>query len=130
MIAKIMKKYFLTFIIIISLFISMPGLAMAQEETGLWDGLVIFGENTVLPTANLEVVVAKLINAALTLSGLFLVGIFLYGGVVWMLALGDETKVQQAKSAMVQGVIGLLIVIMSYSIANYLLSVISEATGS
>jgi cbb3-type cytochrome oxidase subunit 3 len=124
-----MKKYFLIFIIIISLFLSLPSLAMAQDN-GIWDGLVIFGDNTVLPNANLEVVVARLINAALTLSGLFLVCIFLYGGLVWMLALGDETKVQQAKSAMIQGVIGLVIVVMSYSIANYLITALNTATGS
>ena len=131
MIVKFMKKYFLIFIIIFSLFLSMPGLAMAQDadSTSIWDGLVIFGDTTVLPSANIEVVVAKLINAALGLAGLILVSIFLYGGLIWMLALGDDTKVQKAKGAMMQGVIGLLIVILSYSIANYLLSVISAATS-
>jgi hypothetical protein len=129
MIVKNMKKNLLIFIIIFSLFLSLPGLAMAQDAT-MQDGLIIFGENTILPNANLEVVIARLINAALTFSGLFLVGIFLYGGLIWMLALGDETKVEKSKGAMIQGVIGLMIVIMSYSIANFLLSSLNIATGS
>jgi hypothetical protein len=124
-----MKKQLIICLIIISLFISLPGLALAQGSN-LEDGLIIFEDNTILPTANIQAVVAKLINAALTLSGLVLVGIFLYGGTVWMLALGDETKVQQAKSAMLQGVIGLLVIVMSYSIASWILNALNSATGS
>jgi cytochrome bd-type quinol oxidase subunit 2 len=124
-----MKKYLIICIIIISLFLSLPGFALAQGSN-LEDGLILFEDNTILPTANIEAVIAKLINAALTLAGLVLVGIFLYGGTVWMLALGDETKVQKAKSAMVQGVIGLLVIVMSYSIANWILTALNSATGS
>jgi hypothetical protein len=126
---KVMKKYILAIFILFSLFWGMPGLALAQESD-TWDGLVIFGDNTVLPTGDIQVVVARLINAALTLAGLFLVFIFFYGGLIWMLALGDDTKVQKAKSAMIQGVIGLILVVMSYSIANFLLTAINDATGS
>ena len=104
-------------------------MALAQTAS-IYDGLDVFQQNTDLPNADLTTVVARLINAALGLAGIFLVFIFLYGGTVWMLALGDETKVQQAKSAMIQGVIGLLIVVMSYSIANYLITALNTATGS
>jgi hypothetical protein len=129
MIVKNMKKFILIFIFIISLFLSMPCLAMAQDST-ISDGLIIFGDGLNLPNSDLTVVVSNLINAGLSLAGLFLVGIFLYGGLIWMLALGDETKVEKAKGAMIQGVIGLVIIMMSYSLANYLITALNTATGS
>lgn len=110
------------------MFLSMPSLAMAQDST-IMDGLVIFGDSTLLPNADLPIVVTNLINAFLSFAGLILVGIFLYGGLIWMLALGDETKVDKAKGAMVQGVIGLVIVTMSYSLVNYLVNALNSATG-
>ena len=129
MIVRNMKKIILIFIFIISLFLSMPGLAMAQDST-ISDGLIIFGDGLNLPNSDLTVVVSNLINAGLSLAGLFLVGIFLYGGLIWMLALGDETKVEKAKGTMIQGVIGLVIIMMSYSLANYLITALNTATGS
>ena len=124
-----MKKYLFSVILFICLFGSLPGLALAQQSN-MEDSLIIFGDNTILPNAELTTVVSRLINAALTLAGLILTCIFLYGGLIWMLALGDETKVEKAKGAMMQGVIGLVIIVMSYSIATWVLDVLNRATGS
>ena len=94
----------------------LPNIASAADIGGLTN----FGEATILPTVSLGVVVARIINAALGLLGLVAVIIILYAGFLWMTAQGAEEKVAKAKKLLVQAVIGLLIIIMAFAIAQFI----------
>lgn len=89
--------------------------ALAQNNFGL-QGL----EQTGLPSASLGVVVARIINAALGLLGLTAVVIIIYGGYLYMTARGEVEKVQRAKKLLVQAIIGLIIIVLSFAIAQFL----------
>lgn len=77
-----------------------------------------------LPTVSLGVLVARIINAALGLLGLVAVLIIMYGGYMWMTARGELERVQKAKKILIQGVIGLIIIVLSFAIAQFLFFVL------
>ena len=56
--------------------------------------------------------------------GIISVVLILYAGFMWMTAAGNEDKVGQAKKLLVAAVIGLIIILASYSIASFVLDVV------
>jgi uncharacterized membrane protein YjgN (DUF898 family) len=106
--------------------LALPMLSLAAE--GDIGDLTNFGANTSLPKGDLQTTAAKLINAALGLLGLVAVVIILIGGFKWMTAMGAEDKVKTAKNLIIQGVIGLIIVVCAYAIAQFVITAIQSAT--
>jgi hypothetical protein len=102
--------------------LALPMVASAQLTLGS------FAEATSLPTSDLQATAARIINAALGLLGLVAVVIILMGGFKWMTAMGNDDNVKKAKALIVQGVIGLVIIICSYAIAQFVLNAINQAT--
>ena len=105
----------------------MPSFALAltEEETGITN----VGEVTTLPTSELPILITRIINAALGLLGIVAVVIILLGGFKWMTAGGNEEKVGEAKKLIMAGVIGLIIVIAAFAIAQFVIGVIINAAG-
>ena len=57
--------------------------------------------------------------------------LIVYAGFLWMNARGNEQQVEKAKSILTQAVIGLIIVLASYSIAGFVVrSLVSATTGT
>ncbi|MEK7516420.1 MAG: Ig-like domain-containing protein, partial [Patescibacteria group bacterium] len=108
-----------------ALFFALPLATHAQE-------LGNFGLEYVtsigLPTQDVRVLVARIIRTALGLLGLVAVVIVLYGGFVWMTAGGDESKITQAKQIIVNGVIGLAIIVSAFAIASFVIRSLVSAT--
>lgn len=103
--------------IIYGLLASSPVLALAQTPGeilgsgglgGFGTTVVQFLNNTVIPV-------------------LFAVAIvyFIYGVVKFVMAAGDEEKVKEGKSAMIWGIIGLVVIISVFGLITFL----SSATG-
>lgn len=91
-------------------------------------GLAPVGENLGLPTTDIRVVVARIIRTALGLLGIVAVVLVLYGGFVWMTAGGDEQKISESKSILLNAVIGLAIILSAYAITSFVISKLVEAT--
>jgi len=70
--------------------------------------------------ASLTAIVVKIVNALLTILGLVFLILIIYGGFTWMTSMGQEDKIKKAKATLTQAVIGLIIVIAAYSIANFI----------
>lgn len=56
----------------------------------------------------------------LGLSGVVILLIFIYGGLMWMISYGDSKKVEKGSSAIKAAVIGMVIVFISYSLVELL----------
>jgi len=122
-----MKKYFLQIIIIASLaLILAPNFVLAASNDLL--GLEIIRDELGLGTRDLRETIAMLLNQAMGLLGIIAVVVILYGGFVWMLSGGDDEKVKKAKDTMVSGIIGIVIVLTSFSLANFIINSILQAT--
>ena len=119
-------KFLFAFIGLISLLV-VPTLAFAQistEDLGLGYGTAIG-----LTTQDVRVTIANIIRVALGLLGIVAVVIILWAGMLWMLSKGDDTKIGEAKKMMIQGVIGLVIILAAFAIATFVVNSLVEATG-
>ncbi len=85
-------------------------------------------QNIALASADPRVVIARIIRTGLSLLGIIAVLLILYGGFMWMTANGEEEKIKTAKGFLVNAVVGLAIVLASWSIATFVLNRLVEAT--
>jgi uncharacterized protein HemY len=60
--------------------------------------------------------ISQLFGVMTVLAGLFFIVYFVMGAFKWTAAGGDSGKVQKARDQMVQGVLGLILIVASYSI--------------
>lgn len=107
----------------------MPAISFAATGTDTF-GLNPINSEVALGNSDLRVTVAKFIQVGLSVLGVIALGIVLYGGFVYMTAGGNEDKVATARKILVNGVIGLVIILSSWGITTFVLSKLSEATGS
>ncbi|KAA0206219.1 hypothetical protein EDM68_02975 [Candidatus Uhrbacteria bacterium] len=84
-----------------------------------------FGYVNPLGTVNLNVVLNRVIRTVLGFVGAIFLAMFVYGGATWMLAGGDAKKVESGRKALINAVIGMAIIALSYAI----ISVIFETAG-
>jgi len=82
-----------------------------------------------LAKGSLQGTVGKIITQFITLLGIVAVVIILYGGYQWMTASGDQAKVDKGKKILTQGIIGLVIIVLSYAIANFVINALSKAAA-
>jgi hypothetical protein len=87
------------------------------------------GEGIALGETDPRTMAAQIINVILTLLGIVAVVIVLLGGFKWMTAAGNEDKVSEAKKLLGAGVIGLVIILAAWGIANFVLEQLMGATG-
>lgn len=122
-----MKKYISIILFIICLGMTfLPLAALAQNEVR--DGLIIIKLPLGMTDVDLRVVLSRLVNQAMGLIGIVFVCIVIFSGFSYMMSMGDEDKAKKAKNTISQGIIGLVIIFCSYSIANFLINSIRDAS--
>jgi len=82
---------------------------------------------TGLSTQDIRVTVAKIIRIALGLLGLVVLVIILYGGFVWMTAAGAPDKIEKAKKILINGVIGLVIILSAFAIVTFIINGLTQS---
>jgi len=99
----------------------------AQGELNF--GLQPVEQNIGLASTDIRIIIARIIRAVLGLLGVIAVVIMIYAGYTIMTAGGDEEKVVYGKKIMINGVIGLAIILSSLAIVQYVLNALGQATG-
>ena len=102
----------------------IPAIASAQVDLGLNYATAIG-----LGTQDVRTTVSNVIRAFMGLLGLVAVVIILYGGFKWMTSQGSDEKVTEAKKLIVAGVIGLIIILSAYAIAEFVVGAIINGTS-
>jgi len=74
-------------------------------------------------------IAASVINIILGFLGIIAVILILAGGFKWMIAAGNQDKVDEAKKLMAAGVIGLIIILASFGIARFVINALVTATS-
>ncbi len=82
-----------------------------------------------LPSTDIRIIIARVIRAALGLLGIILLVIIIYAGYLWMTAGGNDEQIGKAKSIIRNAVIGLVIVLSSYAITQFIISKLLDAIG-
>lgn len=83
-----------------------------------------------LGTKDVRETVGGVIQAFMGLLGIVAVVIILLGGFKWMTAAGNDEKVSEAKRLIIQGIIGLVIVMSAYAIAQFVVGAIVNGTSN
>ncbi len=92
-------------------------------------GLEQVGGATGLGQQDLRVTIASIIRTVLGFLGILALLIVLYGGFVYMTAGGNEQKVSTAKKILINGGIGLVLILSAFAITQFVLTRLAEATG-
>ncbi len=71
---------------------------------------------------NIYNTIGLVINIAFATVAFIFFGLTVYAGLRWVTARGQENLIEKAKSTMEQAIIGLIIVVLSYAIANFVIS--------
>lgn len=130
-----MKKKFLAFmmsmaIVLPALLIANTAPVLAQPATDQFfnssdfNDAISRGPLSKSRASNLEETLANAINIVIGFLGIIAVVIILIGGFTWMTSAGNEDKVGEAKKIITAGVIGLVIVLSAFAIANFALETI------
>lgn len=85
------------------------------------------GGYDVLRKGDLPTVVGGIIFALLSILGVVFVVIIVYAGFQWMLAQGEENKIKSAQQMIIQGTIGLAIVLAAYAISYFVINTLQQA---
>ena len=85
---------------------------------------------TGLGAADPRVVVANVIRVVLGFLGIIAVIIIVIGGFEWMTSGGSDAKAKEGKTRIVNGVIGLLIILAAYGIANFAIGAVLSTTAA
>jgi hypothetical protein len=101
--------------------------ALAQPD--IVEGTEAVGEATGLTAEPLSLVIGRIIRIFLSVLGVIALIIVLYGGFIYMTAGGDADRVAKAKKILINGLIGLIIILSAYAITSYIINRLMEATG-
>lgn len=105
------------------------------DETGLTNTADAAGYSTEVPCREepggcIPAFIGAFVNALLGIFGSLFLVLIMWGGVQYMLAGGEEGKVQKARQTLQNAILGMLIVVASYAIASFVLDAVSGATGA
>lgn len=100
----------------------MPVLAL---ETGL-----DYGTATGLGTKDVREGTMNIISVLVGFLGILAIVIILWGGFKWLTSGGNDEKIAEAKKIIIAGLIGLIIIFASFSIATFVIKSLITATGA
>ena len=123
---KITKKQIISLLILTIM--AMPLLFVTQARAGLIDsqygldevGYDAYGENDERAT-DIRIIVAEVIQVILTLLGSIFLILVVLAGFKWMIANGNEENIKSAKAKLSNALIGLVIILASWSITYFVL---------
>ncbi|MBD3310882.1 MAG: hypothetical protein GF349_00060 [Candidatus Magasanikbacteria bacterium] len=129
MTVKKLKKNIIIFLLLLVIFGGFFAVAQTVNAQADTLGITEVEENIALGSQDIRITIAKIIRAILTFLGIIAVLIVLYGGFVFMTSGGNEEKISTAKKILINGAIGLAIILSSFAITQFVLNRLSDATG-
>ncbi|TAN33490.1 hypothetical protein EPN28_01600 [Patescibacteria group bacterium] len=110
------------------------GVGNALAQTGdigqtVGQGLDVIEKPLGLPADDIRVIAARIIRIALSLIGMVLVVLILYGGFLWMTAGGNDEQIGKAKKVIINAIVGLIIIMASYAIVLFVMKMLGIGAG-
>jgi len=128
---KIINKILLVAILVIITFVAQYSLVSAAggsaqdiAQQGLGDTATAANfADTDLPTA-----MGKILSTIVVFSGIILLIVTVYGGILWMTAGGDPEQVSKSKRTIINGVIGMIMCMLAFYFSAYVVEKIGSAS--
>lgn len=64
--------------------------------------------------------IGVIIGSVLSFIGVIFMLLIIYGGILWMTAMGKENQVEKAKNIIIESIIGLIIILAAYAITSFI----------
>ena len=97
-----------------------------NKKSGLNTAADKAGYETDNPKNNIENYISGIITLVLSMLGVLFLILIIYGGFLWMTAMGNEEKAKKAKNLITDALIGLIIVLAAYAIAYFIINSLSS----
>jgi hypothetical protein len=137
---KNIKFFLLAAGVILPLFFAFLSISEAGAQSALWQSQEGLGKTGDLnPVGDVfgggrpddpRVIVANLIKIALGFIGIILVVLLIIAGFRWMTSAGNQDAVSKSKSQIVSAIIGLIIIAVSYALAEFITGCVYGITDS
>lgn len=128
---------FVTCSLLFAYFSTITPVVHAQSSSTDNFGIQQVGQNINIPASpnsDIRVLIVRILNVVLGFLGLVAVCIVLYAGYLWMTSGGNDETVEAAKKMLINGVVGLVIILSAFAITSFilrsLLAAINGAGGS
>ena len=118
-----MKKLFYS---AVSLALYAAPLAASAQTNG---GLANLDDLNLNGDIDLINLVGRVINVLLGFLGVIALVIIIYAGFLWMTAAGNDEQISKAKKMLGAAVIGMIIIVSSLAIANFVIARLKEVGG-
>ena len=86
----------------------------------------VLGLNLPLSDISLPALIARVIRQLLSVVGALALAFFVWGGLMWMTARGEEAKITKAKGIITAAVSGLVAIFASYAVLNLIINALSK----
>ena len=108
----------------------LPAAALAQLSDAKTDLETVGGAIGTDATSNsLPELIGNIIAVLLSVLGIIFVVLVVYAGFLYLTAAGEDDKVKTAKKLLSQSIIGLIIIVAAYAIANFVIEALTEVAG-
>ncbi|PIT94329.1 hypothetical protein COX68_02360 [Candidatus Falkowbacteria bacterium CG_4_10_14_0_2_um_filter_41_15] len=106
-----------------ALFVALPVWAQFQTNTTVpkCDSSTVCMNNPLGNITTPQQLIGKVISAVLGIVGSLALLMFIFGGLIWMTAAGNEKKVTQGRDILMWAAIGLIVIFISYAAVRFLL---------
>jgi len=123
-----MKKHLtlIGVVLMLTLLLATPVLAQNLDNNFMNQ----FQAGAQIGNAGIAQVIGKVVKAVLSILGLVALVIFIIAGFQWMTSGGNKEKIAGAQKLMGAAVIGLVIVIIAYAAAGFIVSALGGVTNS
>ncbi len=83
-----------------------------------------------LDTADPKQILVNIVNMVLGLLGLVALIVVIIGGFRWMISMGEEERITRAKKTISGALIGIVLVLLSWAIVNFVLKTTGNIAGA
>lgn len=117
--------------LLLSFFLLLPAhLVLADGLGDAQAGLGQAASGNFNTNRNIRDYIAILIKGALSLLGAIFIVLIVLAGFKWMTSAGNSSKIDEAKSTIVNSVIGLAVVLAAYAIVNFVLQALQDSVSN
>ena len=81
-----------------------------------------------IPKVSFPQFIGTMVKTILAVLGIIFIILIIYAGALWSLSVGDAAKITKAKGMLIAGVLGIIIIIGSYTIVSFVITAIGTPT--
>jgi hypothetical protein len=115
--------------IIIFSVISLSLLYFATQVCLAFDVGLNYVEGTELGKTDIRITIARIIQSTFGLLGIIVVVLIIFGGILYLVSMGEAERAEKAKKVLKSTLIGLIIILLVYAITSLILSTLQKSIG-